>query len=620
MPNQIMPKINLLQMPDPAAQTAKYANMMNMASQQRAAQLQSQRTEQGIKFDANTEQREADKFGVEQPVRIAGALGGGLVGILRSPTNEKIAQVGQAFTAVGMEPDKFGPILKQIQAIPDENDRKLFVLEFIAQSEPARAALKFVMPDVKETKAGDDTVFTDNNANSVTFGQELFRLRADPERVKMTQNVVGSTVMNTNPLTGVTAEATIGDPTQDSAPNYRPATLIRGATSPYAVGGGGMGQQQTALPVTPTPPAAVGTPRTTPRGAPGQGNTADVVYGFGEFGLPPKPLSQSTIGEVQDFQRNTLIPKTRGKVGAGPREGTGAVGTYQFTYGTLKDYAPKVLGPDWRNIPFTADVQEQLAKALYEDRKKGNLKDTWAGLPNNRPGQYTNVPWEAVRDDIIKVESAGGGNRRTPTGGAGTPTSGAPKTVSQALTEKERARTFNKFIDVTGFDFKTGKDPVADLIKKSTGGGGEKLGADIMAFIPESMGGGGTKGMDAIGALNVITSDLILTLVPEGKLSAGVSNEDRKLYERLVGDINNPALTRSARLSSWNQLKTRMSRLGGVPMPKASTPTGGGNSQTSTGGAKSKSGLPRVTTDAQWNALKSGQEYIAPNGERKRKR
>jgi hypothetical protein len=228
------------------------------------------------------------------------------------------------------------------------------------------------------------------------------------------------------------------------------------------------------------------------------------------------------------------------------------------------------------------------------------------------------VPWEAVRDDIIKVESAGGGNRRTPTGGAGT--GDPPKTVSQAITEKEKARTFNKFIDVTGFDFKTGKDPVADLIKQSTGGGGEKLGADILAFIPESMGGGGTKGMDAISALNVITSDLILTLVPEGKLSAGTSNEDRRVYERLVGEINNPALTRSARLSAWGQLKTRMSRLGGVAMPKASTPTGGGNNQTSTGGAKSKSGLPRITTDAQWNALKSGQEYIAPNGERKRKR
>jgi len=578
-------------MPDPSKRTAQYANMMNMASQQRAAQLQSERTQQGMKFDANTEAREAEKFGAEQPVRVAGALGGGLVGILRAPTNEKIMQAAKAFAAVGMEPDKFNPILQQIMDIPDENDRKLFVLEFIAQSEPARAALKFVMPDVKETKAGDDTVFTDNNANSVTFGRELFRLRADPERVKMTQNVVGSTVMNTNPLTGVTAEAIIGDPLQNNAPNYRPATLIKGATSPYMVGGGGMGQQQTALPVTPTPPAAVGTPRTAPRGAPGQGNTADVVYGFGEFGLPPKPISQSTIGEVQDFQRNTLIPKTRGRVGAGPREGTGAVGTYQFTYGTLQEIAPKVLGPNWRNTTFTADVQEQLAKALYDERKSGNLKDTWAGLPSNRPGQYTNVPWEDVRGDIIRVESAGGGNRRTPTGGAGTPT-GAPKTVSQALVEKERARTFNKFVDVTGFDFKTGKDPVADLIKQSTGGGGEKLGADILAFIPESMGGGGTKGMDAISALNVITSDLILTLVPEGKLSAGTSNEDRRVYERLVGEINNPALTRSARLSAWGQLKTRMSRLGGVAMPKAATPTpaptGNKPKATPTGGSQGK--------------------------------
>jgi len=585
-------------MPDPSKRTAQYANMMNMASQQRAAQLQSERTQQGMKFDANTEAREAEKFGAEQPVRVAGALGGGLVGILRAPTNEKIMQAAKAFAAVGMEPDKFNPILQQIMDIPDENDRKLFVLEFIAQSEPARAALKFVMPDVKETKAVDDTVFTDNNANSVTFGRELFRLRADPERVKMTQNVVGSTVMNTNPLTGVTAEAIIGDPLQNNAPNYRPATLIKGATSPYMVGGGGMGQQQTALPVTPTPPAAVGTPRTAPRGAPGQGNTADVVYGFGEFGLPPKPISQSTIGEVQAFQLNTLIPNTRGRVGAGPREGTGAVGTYQFTHGTLKEMAPKVFGANWRDIPFTADNQEKLAKALYEERKGGDLKKTWAGLPSNRPGQYTNVPWEAVRDDIIKVESAGGGNRRTPTGGAGT--GGPPKTVSQALIEKERARTFNKFLDVTGFDYKTGKDPVADLIKKSTGGGGEKLGADIMAFIPESMGGGGTKGMDAIGALNVITSDLILTLVPEGKLSAGVSNEDRKLYERLVGDINNPALTRSVRLSAWNQLKTRMSRLGGVAMPKAATPTpaptGNKPKATPTGGSQGKGKTPVIPT------------------------
>lgn len=614
MPNQMIAlQARSPQLPDPSRQTAQFANMMNMARQQEAAQLQGERARQEMEFARNAEkravageERDVAKFGAEQPARVAGALGAGLVGILHNPSDETIMQASQTFASVGMEQDKFGPILKQIQDIPDPNARKLFVMQFISQSEPARAALKFVMPEVKSEKVGDATVFYDANPASPIMGQELFRFTVAPEPVKLTQSVVDKTLINTNPVTGVSAEALIGDPTQGANLPAREPTYTRtGVMSPYAVGAG-TGQPSMAPPAAP-PAQAVGIPVGGPRGAPGQGNTADVVYGFGEFGLPPKPISQSTIGEVQDFQRNTLIPKTRGQIGKGPRIGTGAVGTYQFTYGTLQEIAPKVLGPNWRNTTFTADVQEQLAKALYDNRKSGNLKDTWAGLPSNRPGQYTNVPWEQVRDQIIQVESAGGGNRRTPTAGTGTGTgtpTGAPKTVSQAFIEKDKARTFKKFVDVTGFDFKTGKDPVADLIKQSTGGGGEKLGADIMAFIPESMGGGGTKGMDAISALNVVSSDLILTLVPEGKLSAGVSNEDRKLYERLVGDMSNPELTRSARLSAWNQLKIRMARLGGVTMPKTATPTGG---------SKGTKVIKTLTPD-QVRAAPSGTKYKTTDG------
>ena len=163
---------------------------------------------------------------------------------------------------------------------------------------------------------------------------------------------------------------------------------------------------------------------TPPPGGGTRGGTEDVVYGFGEYARPPKPISSMTIGEVQNFQKNELIPATRGEIGKGPRIGTGAVGTYQIVYGTLRDYAPKVLGPNWRNVPFTADVQDRIAKAIYEDVKDRNLKDTWAGLPANRPGAYSNVPWEQVRDKIIQVESAGG-PRRTPTSAAG----GAPIVV-----------------------------------------------------------------------------------------------------------------------------------------------------------------------------------------------
>lgn len=430
------------QLTDPSKLTAQYANMMNMASQQRAAQLQGERTRQEMEFAKNAETRAvagegraADKFSLEQSTALVSALGTGLVGILRDPSDATLNQVGQTFAAVGMDAKQFGPILNQIQQIPDANDRKLFALEFISRSDVARAALKNVMPDVKETKIGDDTVFTDNNATSPTFGQELFRLNVAPEPVNLNQQVVGEKLFNVNPRTGIAAEALIGDPNPGLTPAARPANLISsGARSPYMVGGG-TGQQPMMPPAAPTaPPAAVGTQPS--MGAPGRGNTADVVYGFGKFGSPNKPLSTMPIGEVQKFQRDTLIPNTRGKIGAGSDKGTGAVGTYQFTYGTLKQYAPKVLGPNWRNVPFTADVQEQLAKALYEDVKGGDLKKTWAGLPSNRPGQYANVPWENVRDDIIRVESAGGGTRRTSTGGAGTPTgtgTGTPITVSDSV-------------------------------------------------------------------------------------------------------------------------------------------------------------------------------------------
>lgn len=166
----------------------------------------------------------------------------------------------------------------------------------------------------------------------------------------------------------------------------------------------------------------------------GERGGADAVYGFGKFGAPDKPLSGLSIGEVQNFQRNTLIPATRGKIGAGPDKGTGAVGAYQITYGTLQKYAPKVLGANWRNTPFTPEVQDQIARAIYEDVKGGDLKQTWAGLPSNKPGQYANVPWEQVRDKIIAAETGGRGIEF----GKPIPGTGGAKAANKPTTEDER--------------------------------------------------------------------------------------------------------------------------------------------------------------------------------------
>ena len=447
MPNQMMPKINLLQMPDPAAQTAKYANMMSMASQQRAAQLQSQRTEQGIKFDANTEQREADKFGVEQPVRVAGALGGGLVGILRTPTNEKIMQVGQTFAAVGMEPDKFEPILKQIMDIPDENERKLFITQFVAQSEAARAALSFVMPKTKEIKAGDDTVVVDDNPNSETYGQELFRLRVDPETVSLNQQVVGEKLFNVNPRTGVAAEAIIGDPNQGLTPAARPANLISsGVTSRYAVGGG-MGatpaQPRMGQPVTPTAPAAVGVQ--TSRGAPGSGkDTFKIMIGMESRG--------------QQFDRN-------GRPLTSPK---GAIGIAQIMPGTAPE-AAKLAGLPYDKTRlrtdkaynlalgeayFTKQLQDfgdpRLAAAAYNAGPGAVRRALAKGGPD---GWINHVPRE-TQNYVAQIPGGGGAapvrsaSNAAPAG-AGTPTgTGTPLTVSESVKLPGKKRVSNIVADM----------------------------------------------------------------------------------------------------------------------------------------------------------------------------
>jgi hypothetical protein len=148
-----------------------------------------------------------------------------------------------------------------------------------------------------------------------------------------------------------------------------------------------------------------------------------------------------------------------------------------------------------------------------------------------------------------------------------------PPTLKQAGTAAERARTVQQFKDVTGFNFETGDDPVAALIKGSTSGGAEKLGADIMAFLPESVGGGSTPGMKNIAELEVIGADLMLALAPGGKLGAGISNEDRKVFERLKGKMEDASVPADTRLAAWGQLKEKMARLLGVELPAgAKTP------------------------------------------------
>lgn len=145
--------------------------------------------------------------------------------------------------------------------------------------------------------------------------------------------------------------------------------------------------------------------------APGGGASAgsaayDTVVGNGQFGSPSQPLSSMSIGQAIEFGQNVLIPGTRGnrQLGLPADKGSSAMGAFQITQQTLQDYAPKALGADWKDQPMSAANQDKIAEAIFNDRKQGNLADTWVSLPDKTPGAYADKSWEEMRQVIARGE------------------------------------------------------------------------------------------------------------------------------------------------------------------------------------------------------------------------
>jgi len=59
-------------------------------------------------------------------------------------------------------------------------------------------------------------------------------------------------------------------------------------------------------------------------------------------------------------------------------------------------------------------------------------------------------------------------------------------------------------------------------------------------------------------------------------VTRSLSNEDRKMFEKLVGEMQNPNIPAGKRLSAWGQLKGKMARIAGVAEPKAAAPAAAG--------------------------------------------
>lgn len=176
------------------------------------------------------------------------------------------------------------------------------------------------------------------------------------------------------------------------------------------------------------------------------------------------------------------------------------------------------------------------------------------GLPQ---GNYQ-VNSEGKVDPIgsTTAPNPGPGFMMTPQGTA------APIPGSDSDPVARQKRTALSLIEAAGIDTAKGFDPVAGLIKGSTSGMVQKLGADMYGAVT----GDATSGMENIGRLETIVADLTLSLAPNGSLGAQISDGDRKFYMQRLGDLADASSPADKRLAAWEQVKARLAKQAGLDM------------------------------------------------------
>lgn len=134
-------------------------------------------------------------------------------------------------------------------------------------------------------------------------------------------------------------------------------------------------------------------------GAMGPGYTEyDTIYGYGQYGMPNKPVSQMTFSELYDYQRQ-LIGATRGKI-PGTTSGTSAVGKYQMVATSLYGRGRGPNNPDpnsWfgrsglkPGDKFSPENQELLVREIAKDMGMASklASGDFAGLQNSIAQQF----------------------------------------------------------------------------------------------------------------------------------------------------------------------------------------------------------------------------------------
>lgn len=124
----------------------------------------------------------------------------------------------------------------------------------------------------------------------------------------------------------------------------------------------------------------------------------DVPFGYGKHLMPPKPLTEMTVGEIKKFQTEQ-IKATKGLIPGSPGKGTSAVGKYQVLRGTLASMQKTLKFKD--SDLFDVELQDSIGAELLNKRGydkflegkitrekfQDNLSKEWASIADPRTGK-----------------------------------------------------------------------------------------------------------------------------------------------------------------------------------------------------------------------------------------
>ena len=298
-----------------------------------------------------------------------------------------------------------------------------------------------------------------------------------------------------------------------------------------------------------------------------------------------------------------------GALGPTTKSGDRAYGKYQVMGENIPNWTKQALGKSLTPQEFLRDKNAQ--EAVFEDQfarntaKYGSAQDAasvwFSGKPIAKAGQRADIlgttapayvnKFNAVYGRQAPVQNAmvapvTGVAPQMPAGPVAPPAGViAPQTIAPqpalpsmklpeypvGSTEANNQKFGLETLKSAGYNPATGEDKVSGLIAQSTSGRLQKNVGRIMGDIF----GEAPKGAEKIAEIKTIVNDAILKKL-NGKLGAGISNEDRAFIESTLGDLGNPDIPSNVRLAAWNQVKQVLSKYAGFEQPTAPAAAQGG--------------------------------------------